>query len=112
MIGKYYVAHLLGIAREHEDRFRYVEKELTKMGYICFAPVFYDLNIYNQYPDLLDDMCYEKLVVCDFCVVVTPEHIGKSTTKRINQAKEFGKPVYVLHNGDLILLDSYPSLQN
>jgi len=40
-------------------------------------------------------MCYEKLLVCDFCVVVTPEHIGKSTSNRIRQAISMNKPVYV-----------------
>lgn len=101
MFGKYKVAHLLGITREHETQFRHVEKELTKAGYICFAPVIYNLAIYKQYPDMLDDMCYEKLLVCDFCVVVTPEHIGKSTSNRIRQAINMGKPVYVWKDNGL-----------
>lgn len=101
MFGKYKVAHLLGITREHEKQFRSVETELTKKGYICFAPVIYSLDVYNQYPDLLDDMCYEKLLVCDFCVLVTPEHIGKSTRNRIKQAVRLGKPVYVYEDGEL-----------
>lgn len=101
MLGKYKVAHLLGITREHEKQFRHVETELTKAGYICFAPVIYNLNTYNQYPDLLDDMCYEKLLVCDFCVVVTPEHIGKSTANRIRQAIELGKQIFVWENDGL-----------
>lgn len=101
MFGKYKVAHLLGITREHERYFRHVETELTKAGYICFAPVIYSLDIYNQYPDLLDDMCYEKLLVCDFCVVVTPEHIGKSTVNRIRQAISLEKPIYVWENNGL-----------
>lgn len=46
-------------------------------------------------------MCYEKLLVCDFCVVVTPEHIGKSTTNRIRQAIQLNKPVYIWANNGL-----------
>ena len=103
MFGKYKVAHLLGITREHEAQFRSVETTLTKMGYICFAPVIYNLDVYNQYPGLLDDMCYEKLLVCDFCVIVTPEYIGKSTQNRIRQAKEMNTPIYILENGKLKL---------
>lgn len=103
MFGKYKVAHLLGITREHEKQFRHVETELTKMGYICFAPVIYNLDVYNQYSDLLDDMCYEKLLVCDFCVIVTSEHIGKSTQNRIRQAEELNKPVYVWEDNNLKL---------
>lgn len=103
MFGKYKVAHLLGITREHESQFRHVETSLTKMGYICFAPVIYNLDVYNHYSDLLDDMCYEKLLVCDICVIVTPEHIGKSTQNRIKQAKEMNKPVYILENDELKL---------
>lgn len=95
MIGKYKVAHLLGRTRNHEVPFRYVETELTKQGYICFAPVVYDFNTYKENAELLDDMCYEKLLVCDICVVVAPEFIGKSTQLRIQQAKELGKPVYL-----------------
>lgn len=105
MIGNYKVAHLLGITREHEPQFRHVERELTKRGYICFAPAIYNLEIYNQHAELLDDMCYQKLLVCDICVVVTPEHIGKSTTKRIQQATEFGKPVYFWDTNTDSLID-------
>ena len=101
MIGKYKVAHLLGITREHEQQFRKAEIELTKAGYICFAPAIYDFEVYKQYPDLLDNMCYEKLLVCDLCVVVTPEHIGKSTTNRIRQAIQLNKPVYIWTNNGL-----------
>lgn len=104
MFGPYKVAHLLGLTRGNEEKFRQVETELTKMGYICFAPVIYDYEIYKEYMVMLNCMCYEKLLVCDFCVVVTPEHIGKSTSKRIKQAYELGKPVYVFKNGVLIPL--------
>lgn len=101
MFGKYKVAHLLGITREHEKQFRNAEIELTKQGYIYFAPVIYNFETYKQYPDLLDDMCYEKLLVCDFCVVVTPEHIGKSTSNRIRQTISMNKPVYVWEDNGL-----------
>ena len=109
MIGKYKVAHLLGIARGHEKSFRFVEQVLTAKGYICFAPAFYNLDLYNECPDLLDDMCYEKLKVCDIAVVVTPDHIGKSTSTRIKQCKELNKPCYVLFRDDLIPLDIFLS---
>lgn len=103
MFGKYKVAHLLGSTRENERQFRNVETKLTKMGYICFVPVVYNYDVYKQHCDLLDDMCYEKLLVCDICVIVTPEHIGKSTQNRIKQAKEMNKPVYILENDELKL---------
>lgn len=102
MFGKFKTAHLLGITRGNMHRFRLVEEKLTKMGYIVFAPVIYQYDVYLQMPELLDDMCYEKLLVCDICVVVTPEHIGKSTTNRIKQAFEFGKPVYLWENGNMV----------
>lgn len=105
MFGKYKVAHLLGITREHEKQFRYVEKELTKKGYICFAPVIYNLDEYTMVSDLVDDMCYEKLLVCDICVIVTPEHVGKSTHNRIEQAIKLNKPVYIFTDSGLELYD-------
>lgn len=98
---KHEIAHLIGITREHEDQFRNAEKILTRKGYIVFAPVFYNVEEYlsfGEYPNMLDDMCYEKLLICDFLVLVTPEHIGKSTTLRIEQATTMGKKVYVLEN--------------
>ena len=51
---------------------------------------------------MLNDMCYEKLKVCDLCVLVTPEHVGKSTTMRIQQAKDIGIPVYTFNEGELM----------
>lgn len=101
MDKKYEIAHLIGITREHEEQFRNVEKILTKKGYIVFAPVIYNMEEYlsfGEYPNMLDDMCYEKLLMCDFLVLVTPEHIGKSTTLRIKQANTMGKKVYILEN--------------
>lgn len=104
MNKNYKVAHLVGITREHEKQFRGAEKTLTRKGYIVFTPVFYRMEEYlsfGEYPNMLDDMCYQKLLLCDFLVIVTPEHIGKSTSNRIKQAMELNKPVYVLENGDL-----------
>lgn len=54
MFGKYKVIHLVGSTKDNRDVFRHIEEELTKLGYIVFAPVFYDINIYNQMPELLD----------------------------------------------------------
>lgn len=48
MFGKYKVAHLLGITREHEQQFRNVEIALTKQGYICFRPAIYDFEVYKE----------------------------------------------------------------
>lgn len=99
MFGRFKVAHLLGSTKGNEKQFREIETALTKMGYICFAPVIYSISIYKQYPEMLDDMCYEKLLVSDICVIATPDHIGSSTENRIRQAIEFGKPIYVWNNG-------------
>lgn len=71
------------------------------MGYICFVPAIYDFDEYKKYSDMINDMCYEKLLVCDLCVVVTPEHIGISTSNRILQALDLGKPVYIWENDSL-----------
>lgn len=95
MLGKYKVAHLIGIAREHEAEFRHVEQEMTKKGFICFTPTFYDLKLYEAHQEMIDDMCYQKLLVSDLCMIVTPEHIGKSTRARAQQSWDMGIPVYV-----------------
>ncbi len=103
MIGKYQVAHLIGSTENNETRFRDAEITLTKMGYICFRPVIYNLDRYLRCKDLIDDMCKEKLLLCDICVVVTPEKIGDSTKQMIQQAIELGKPVYKFTRGILQL---------
>lgn len=102
MLGKYKVAHLIGVTRGRMHQFRVVEEKLTKQGYICFAPVIYTYDVYMEYADMIDDMCNEKLQIADLLVIVTPDHIGKSTIFRINQAKEKGIPVYVFENNKLI----------
>lgn len=107
MFGPFPIAHLLRITRDHEAVFRQVETKLTKQGYICFAPVIYDFDIYLQHKQLLKDMCYEKLLQADLCVVVTPEHIGKSTSLRIKQAKELHKPVFVWLHETLIPMEEW-----
>ena len=104
MDKKYKIAHLIGSTRNHEKQFRDAEKVLTQKGYIAFAPVFYSVKEYlsfGEFPNMLDDMCYEKLLICDFLVLVTPEHIGTSTALRIEQAKAMDKKIYVLDNNIL-----------
>lgn len=59
------------------------------------------------YLESLKDMCYEKLLQADLCVVVTPEHIGKSTSLRIKQAKELHKPVFVWLHETLIPMEEW-----
>lgn len=102
MFGEFKVAHLLGVTRGNEPVFRHVETELTKQGYICFAPVIYEFDVYLEHKQMLKDMCYEKLLMTDICVVVTPWHIGKSTKLRIDQSLGLGKPVFVWDNGELV----------
>lgn len=105
MLGKFEVAHLIGITRDHEASFRAVEYELTKQGYICFCPVIFDYDVYKSigdYPNMLDEMCSEKMTIADLLVLVTPEHIGKSTMVRLVQASAYNIPVKVYRNGKLV----------
>lgn len=94
MIGKYPVVHLIGPTMGQEEHFREVERELTLRGYIVFSPVVYDRPTYDEHPDMLNDMCYMKLLMCDQCVVVATDHIGQSTRLRMSQAFEMKKRVY------------------
>lgn len=93
MFGNFKVVHLCGTTRGNYDKFRHIEEELTKMGYIVFKPVFYDLDEYNKYEDIIDEQCYEKLKACDILCVVG-KHIGDSTRLRIKQAAIMGKEIY------------------
>ena len=98
---RYKVAHLLGHTRGYEAVFRKAEIALT-LNYqmICYKPVIYDFEVYKQHAELLDNMCFQKLLECDLCVIVTPNRIGDSTINRINQAYAVGIPVYVWNDTD------------
>lgn len=90
------IAHILGRTRGMEEQFRHVERVLTLRNHcIVFTPVVYELDLYNHNKEVLDAMCYQKLQMCDFCVVLSEDSIGKSTLYRIIQAHKLGKPVYV-----------------
>ncbi len=101
MFGKYKVVHLVGSTRGNGEIFRKAEKYFTQKGYIVFKPVFYILEEYQQNIEMYNDMCYEKLLVCDIVCIVTPKHIGESTRNRINQARTLGKEVWFF-DGDIV----------
>lgn len=107
MLGGYKLAHIGGKTRDNESIFRKIEKELTLSGeYICFVPVIYDKEIWEPNQDLLDDMCFEKLKICDVFVIATPWHIGKSTSNRINDCRYLNIPIKVF-NFDTKELEDY-----
>lgn len=59
-------------------------------------PVFYNVEEYlsfGEFSNMLDGMCYEKLLICDFLVLMMPEHIGMSTVLRMEQWFSIKKPV-------------------
>lgn len=95
MLGMFKVAHLIGKTRNEETRFREAELALTKRGYICFAPVIYNLDEYLANKPLIDQMCQAKLYNADIVVLVTPEHIGEQTDAMLHQAREMGLPTFV-----------------
>lgn len=105
-------AHLVGSTRNNQDLFRSVEKELTLRGYICYVPVLYKLEEYLENKEMIDDMCYQKLLHSDICVIVTPDHIGRSTTMMIYQCREIlNIPVYKFIHGKLIELTNYEFME-
>lgn len=109
MFGNFMVAHLIGATKGNEKPFRAAEKILTRKGCICFCPMIFDYNEYLTFPkngEILDDMCEAKLEVCDFLVLVTPDHVGESTTLRILQAHDLHKPIFTLE-GDRLKPYSY-----
>lgn len=101
MIGKYKVVHLIGSTKGNYELFKNAEEYFTKMGYIVFKPVFYNLDSKNGIIDMLNDMCYEKLLFSDIICIVTPEHIGESTRNRIRQSYELNKKIIVFDGTDV-----------
>ena len=98
MIGDFRTVLLLGSTKDNEKEFRHAEAELTKLGYIVMAPVLYGYENCKPWHAMLTQMCEDKCKICDMCVVVTPEHIGDATRKRIRQARNMGKPVCVFND--------------
>lgn len=93
MLNKFQIMHLIGSTKiENEQKFAYAEKYYTKNGYIVFKPVFFGLDKNDKKLVMNTDMCTQKLNMCDVVCVVT-EHIGESTRKRIEQARELGKKI-------------------
>ncbi len=107
MIGKYKVVHLIGSTKGNLEIFRRAEIYFTKLGYIVFKPVFYVYNDYIESKDLVDDMCYDKLVFSDIVCLVTPEHFGESTIERIKQAKNLKKEILVFDGKKSFEYDEY-----
>ena len=79
----------------------------TKLGYIVFKPVFYVYDDYIKNKELIDDMCYEKLIFSDIICLVTPEHYGESTIKRIQQAKILKKDILIFDGKKSYLYDKH-----
>lgn len=93
VLNKFPIIHLIGSTKiENEQQFIAAEKYYTKNGYIVFKPVFFGLNKNDKRLAMYTDMCTQKLNMCDVVCVVT-EHIGESTRKRIEQARELGKKI-------------------
>ena len=93
MLNKFPIMHLIGSTKiENEQQFVYAEKYYTNNGYIIFKPVFFGLDQNDKKLAMYTDMCTQKLNMCDVVCVVT-EHIGESTRKRIEQARELGKEI-------------------
>lgn len=107
MISKFKTVLLLGSTKSNETLFRNAESLLTKQGYIVMAPVLYGAANCAPYLDMLTEMCESKCAVCDMCVIVTPKHIGPATAKRIAQARDMGKPVYVFDTNEPGYLREY-----
>lgn len=101
MLGNFKLAHLGGITRGHEAIFRECERYLTLNGFICFAPVIYDVDTWSLNKEMLDDMCFEKLQIADLFVIVTADHIGKSTRLRMRQSRVLNIPVYIYEYGKI-----------
>ena len=95
MIGSFKVVHLIGSTKGNYEIFRKAEIYFTELGYIVLKPVFYVYSDYIKNKELIDKMCYEKLLFCDVVCLVTPKHFGESTIKRIKQAKALKKEILV-----------------
>lgn len=91
--NRFRIMHLIGSTKqENKHLFDEAEAYYTNKGYVVFKPVFYGLKSDDERLGMLTDMCTMKLNICDTVCVVT-EHIGESTRKRIEQAKNLGKEV-------------------
>lgn len=101
---KFKLVHLIGSTKSNKEKFEEAEKELTKQGYIVFKPVLYGDEVNDDNLQMLTDMCTEKLQVCDIVCLVTPEHVGESTMKRLVQARNMNKILMTYKNKNLVPL--------
>lgn len=110
LFPKYKLAHIGGVTRYNNELFRKIEKELTLQGYICFCPVVYDPVEWEPNQEMLNEMCFEKLMVCDLFVIATPWRVGKSTSLRVEQCRELEIPIKVYNHETKELEDYNPKI--
>lgn len=106
LFKEYKLVHIGDVTRYNNDLFRKIEKELTLQGYICFCPVIYDPAVWEPNQEMLDKMCFEKLMVCDIFVIATPWRVGESTSLKVKQCIGLDIPVKV-YNFETRELEDY-----
>lgn len=101
IFNNFKLVHLIGSTKQNKEKFIEAEKELTNQGYIVFKPVLYGDEVNNDNLQMLTDMCSEKLQVCDIVCLVTLEHVGQSTIKRLVQARNMNKILMIYKNKEM-----------
>lgn len=76
-------------------RYRQVEEELTKAGYVVLSVVWFkdDLPDFENHRPLLERIHFQKIRLADAVVLIDPQAVGKHTAIEIEFAKKIGKPV-------------------
>lgn len=76
-------------------RYRFVEEELTKAGYVVLSVVWFkdQLPDFETHRDLLERIHFQKIRLADAVVLIHPEAKGKHTLMEMEFAEKIGKPV-------------------
>lgn len=81
--------------REWKKRYRQVEEELSKAGFVVVSVVWFrgQLPHFEKHRELLERIHFQKIRIAHAVVLIHPDAKGKHTKIEMAFAKEIGKPV-------------------
>ena len=76
-------------------RYRYVEEELTKAGYVVLTVVWFkdELPNFEDHRELLERIHFQKIRLADAVVLIHSNAIGKHTSMEMDFACNICKPI-------------------
>lgn len=78
-----------------KSRYRLVEEELTKAGYVVLSVVWFkdQLSDFETHRELLERIHFQKIRLADAVVLIHHDALGIHTRMELEFAEKIGKPI-------------------